>query len=190
MPQRKIANIEKIKATATDLPDLTAQQFEFLRWVLEGCTNTEAYRRAYPTVMEGNSLWVSACKMRDNPKFKAWLAAARQAHLGTAVISKENHLRELERLKEIAVETGNVGAAVQAEQLRGKVQGYHVERYEDVTPPDVLATLEFIRRLNPELARSLASQYGLNLIEKPAGERIALPVHDQPPQAAVRSKDS
>lgn len=67
-------------------------------------------------------------------------------------------MQELERLKEIAVNTGNVGAAVQAEQLRGKAAGHYVEKFEDVSKAnDPVDTLKEIARHSPDLAQQLAS---------------------------------
>jgi hypothetical protein len=65
-------------------------------------------------------------------------------------------------LKAIAIETGNVGAAVQAEQLRGKAVGHYVDKHQDVSQQsDVTQTLKDIAKLNPDLAEQLAAQHGI-----------------------------
>lgn len=161
MARRQITDKPEM-ANADGLPELTAQQMEFVRHLLEGKTATDAYRAAYNTAnMVANTVWSEASKLRHNPEVAQWLAAARTANLGSAKVTLEGHVAELERLREIALSTGNVGAAVQAEQLRGKAAGHYVEQIRDVTEADPMATLEQLSRLSPELARKLAEDNGI-----------------------------
>jgi len=145
-----------------DLPELTQQQYAFVAAVLSGKSGADAYRTAYDcTSMSPNAVWVEASRARSHPKISLWLAQARKAGLGAAVVTLQGHIQELERLREVALETGNVGAAVQAEQLRGKASGHYVERYADVTETDPMRALEEIDKLNPTLASELAKQHGI-----------------------------
>lgn len=161
--RRKITQIEG----GDDLPELTDQQRKFVEGILAGKTSSDAYRCAYDCSHSRNpSIWAAASAMRADSKVAMWLAAARKAGLGHAVVTLEGHITELERLREIAIESGNVGAAVQAEQLRGKAQGHYVERLE-VTATDPLDTLRQIAALSPDLAAKLAAAQG---IEWQAGE--------------------
>jgi len=82
------------------------------------------------------------------------------AGLGHPIVTMESHIAELERLREIALNTGNVGAGVQAEQLRGKAQGHYKENI-DITVNDPMATLREIAQLSPELAAQLAKDQGI-----------------------------
>jgi hypothetical protein len=92
----------------------------------------------------------------------AWLAAGRIAGLGTAVVTFDSHMRELERLKEIALSSGNVGAAVQAEQIRGKAAGHHVDQIRDVTEKhDPLQTLRELAAHSPDIAIAIAAANGI-----------------------------
>lgn len=160
MPQQK-------KTEAFDvgeLPDLTEQQMAFVKGVLDGQSASDAFRAAYNcenTLPE--SVWAMASRLRHNVKVVAWLDAARMAKLGSARLTLDNHMQELERLRELAVKTGNYGAAVQAEQIRGKVAGHHIERIEDVTQPrDPVQTLKEIAAASPDgpdIAARLAAQY-------------------------------
>lgn len=160
MPQNlKTAPISEV----AELPELTAQQLEFVRHLLAGKTASDAYRASYDTEnMQNPTIWVEASRLRSHPNVAIWLAAARKAKLGTAVLTKEQHMQELERLREIALDSGNIGAAVQAEQTRGKVAGHHVERVQDVTDQmDPIATLRQIEQQHgPEIAASLAAKHG------------------------------
>lgn len=138
-----------------ELPELTDQQYEFVRGILAGKTASDAYRAAYDaSKMLPNSIWCEASKLRHDPNVAQWLAAARKAHLGHAKITLDQHVQRLDELKQIAIETGNVGAAVQAEQLIGKATGHYVERLDlNVNNPDDL--LSQIREIAPELAERI-----------------------------------
>lgn len=145
-----------------ELPELTAQQMAFVKGILDGMTASDAYRAAYSTEnQKPETTWAAASRLRNDTKVAAWLAAARMANLGSATVTLAGHVAELERLREIALKTGNVGAAVQAEQLRGKASGHYVEQWRDLTEPDPLAALRQLEKLSPELARKLADQHGI-----------------------------
>lgn len=156
---------------ANDLPDLTPQQMGFVEGILSGKSAADAYRGAYDcSNMLKTSVSVAACKLKNNPRVALWLREARKAKLGTAALTLDSHVQELERLREIALESGNVGAAVQAEQLRGKAHGIYVERHADVTPPDPTRALLQLARSDPVIGRALAVKFGLEL--DPAAPRL------------------
>lgn len=154
-----------VAAQADDLPDLTAQQMKFVEGMLEGKTATDAYRAAYATEnMSNRTIWAEASRTAANRNISAWLSAARQACLGSAKVTLDGHLQQLERIREIALKSGNIGAAVQAEQSRGKASGHYVEQIRDLTDRhDPIQTLRQIATHSPELAASLAAQHGIDL---------------------------
>lgn len=160
MPRRKITEPADL-AAAEGLPDLTPQQSEFVRHVLAGKGVGESYRLAYDcSNMLPNSVWVAASRLHSDAKIKLWLSAARQACLGSAVLTREQHMAQLERIREAAMASGNIGAAVAAEQTRGKVAGHHIDRVMEV-PADVTDTLKTIAEHQPELAATLAAAHGI-----------------------------
>jgi hypothetical protein len=150
-------------ANDDDLPELTPQQMDFVRHLLDGKTASDAYRAAYSAEnMVANSIWCEASKLRHNSNVAQWLAAARTANLGSAKVTLEGHVAELERLREIALSTGNIGAAVQAEQLRGKAAGHYVEQVRDVTDKDPMEMLDRLAlEIGPEAVRKLAEDEGI-----------------------------
>lgn len=161
MARRKIdkAAAERAAAMSDDeLPDLTPQQMLFVEGLLEGKTATDAYKAAYNTSAANTVIWAEASKLRNNPKVASWLSAARKAHLGTAVVTIESHQRELERIKELAIESGNLGAAAQCEQLRGKVAGHYVDKFEDVTPSEPAKLLRDMAKMFPEILPAIAQR--------------------------------
>lgn len=144
-------------AEGEELPHLTEQQMHFVECLLAGKSASDAYRAAYNTVnMQNRTIWAEASRLRADHNVATWLSAARKAGLGRAAVTLEGHLAELERLREIALETGNVGAAVQAEQLRGKASNHYSENV-NITHSDPSNVLDEIRKLNPALADQLAA---------------------------------
>lgn len=153
----------KITDTEEDLPDLTPMQMKFCEGVLAGLSNRKAYKAAYGAgSMSNASIDVNASRLRHNAKIALWLDAARYEMLKSHACTLEGHLAELQSLKAIAVRTGNIGAAVQAEQLRGKAAGHYVELHADVSF-DPARTLKQIAELEPELARKLAQKHNIPL---------------------------
>lgn len=156
--RRKISEINQL---ANDLPDLTEQQMRFVEGILDGKKITEAYRAAYDcSAMQQNTIWAAASRLRHHYKIAAWISAARVAGLGTATVTLADHLSELARLREIAERTGNIGAAVQAEQLRGKAMGHYKETI-DVTVTDIADELKELAKVSPELAKAYADEKGV-----------------------------
>ena len=161
MARRKIVK-PSTELDGAELPDLTQQQARFVEGILSGKTASDAYRAAYDaSTMTDRSIWAEASRTRAHINVAAWLSAARKAGLGRGMVTLEGHIQELERLKEIAIDTGNVGAAVQAEQLRGKAAGHYIEQHRDLTDYDPLKTLQEIAQTSPDLAAALARQYNV-----------------------------
>lgn len=161
MAQNKKTEAEQEEDLAS-LPELTDKQSKFVTAILAGKSGADAIRESTDTSnWSQQSIWTEATKLRNNPSVRLWLRAARKSNMGAKTLTLDNHLRELERLKEIAVETGNVGAAVKAEESRGKAAGLYVEKHQDVTDHDPTRTLKEIAQHNPELASSLAKQHNI-----------------------------
>lgn len=153
--------ISEVKELANDLPDLTEQQMRFVELILSGKAITESYKIAYDcSAMQQNTIWAAASRLRSHYKISAWISAARIAGLGTATVTLADHISELARLREVAERTGNIGAAVQAEQLRGKAMGHYTERLE-VTHTDIADELKELAKVSPELAKAYADEKGV-----------------------------
>lgn len=153
------------------LPSLTDKQSKFVTAILAGKSGADAVRELTDTsTWLPESIWSEATKLRNNPSVRLWLRAARKSNMGAKTLTLDNHLRELERLKEIAVETGNVGAAVKAEESRGRAAGLYVEKHQDVTEHNPERTLREIAEHDPTLAESLARQHGIPWSAKPQSE--------------------
>jgi hypothetical protein len=167
MARRKIDKGAAERAAALvddELPDLTEKEQKFLEGLLQYKPATVAYREAFDcSNMLDTSIQVAASRLRHSSKMRLWFSAAKKAYLGTAVVTLDSHVRELDRIKEIALETGNVGAAAQCEQLRGKATGLYVDKFEDVTPSEPVKLLRDMLQYFPEIVPAIT-------------ERVARPV--------------
>lgn len=170
MARRKITTNTAIAAAAEELPDLTGQQMKFVEGLLAGKTGSDAYRAAYDcSNMASTTVTANASRLRAQSNISAWLSAARIAGLGTATVTFDSHIRELERLKEIALNSGNIGAAVQAEQIRGKAAGHHVDQIRDVTERhDPVQTVYDLAKLTGVDPHIIAAQHGVALPDEGA----------------------
>lgn len=145
----------------TELPELTEQQRNFVFAILQGNSASDAYRIAYDCQnSKPTTIWVEASRTKNLPSVALWLAAARKAYEGKASCTLEQHKSELVRLRELAIEKGNLGAAIQAENFRGRVEGHYTDRLT-VTEGDPLEFIKQIARINPTIAQQLAEREGL-----------------------------
>lgn len=174
MPRRKMTDGIDLSEVAADLPELTPQQMAFVEGILQGKSASEAYRLSYDASSMGkNSVWVEASRLRHHADVSLWIDAAKAAGFGRISCTFEDHMTELARLRGVAERSGNIGAAVQAEQLRGKVAGHYVDRIEDVTKShDPVSTISEIAALMGEdYAAAKAKEYGIAWEPGPAGEQ-------------------
>jgi phage terminase small subunit len=157
MPQNMLTEPDIDLPDGEELPALTAQQQKFVEGIVGGKTASDAYRAAYACENSmASTVWAAASRLRNDAKVSAWIAAAHKACLGSTALTLDDHLRQLERLRELALEKGNIGAAVLAEHHRGKAKGHYVDQVRDVTDHDPQRTLLEIAQHSPELAEQLA----------------------------------
>lgn len=115
---------------ATDKP-LTQKQEEFCQAVVSGMTMSEAYRSVYNTKnMTTPSVNSSAYELMRNPRITSRITSMRAPMLVGASLTLEEHLSELNRLKNIALDANKPEAAIRAEELRGKASGHYVTKIE------------------------------------------------------------
>ena len=158
MARRKIT----AASAASELPELTPQQMKFVDGIVGGLNASDAYRAAYDASgMQPNTIWARASELRSDSKVAVWIDAIKAAGFGRVSCTYDEHMTELARLRGVAERTGNIGAAVQAEQLRGKVAGHYVDQVKDLTPVSAVDTLRDIAQHSPDLAAALAAQHNI-----------------------------
>lgn len=110
---------------------LTAKQENFCLAYLETGNASEAYRRAYGAEnMAPATVNRKAKGLIDNGKIGARLQELRAPAVKKAQITLEQHLADLERLRDAALAAEKYGPAIQAEVARGKASGLHVEKID------------------------------------------------------------
>lgn len=163
MARQLITDAPDDDAPENELPQLTGQQMNFVEGILAGKTASDAYRAAYTAENSTpRTIWAEASRVNTHPGVSAWIAAGRKARLGSASVTLDDHVRELERIREIALANGNIGAAAQCEHYRGKAKGHYTENIRDVTEHDPLQTLRAIAELvGDEAAERLAKTHNI-----------------------------
>lgn len=111
---------------------LTPKMDAFCLAFLETGNRSEAYRQAYDTSkMKPETVHKRASELAMNGEVKGRIAELRAAAAEKAVVSLGEHLFDLQRMRDIALERGKYSAAISAEVARGKAAGLHSERHDD-----------------------------------------------------------
>ena len=109
--------------------ELTQKQENFCLAYIETGNASEAYRRVYDADgMKPETVNRKAKELLDNGKITARLAELRKPAIEGAKVTLEQHLKDLERLRDDAASYGKYGPAISAEIARGKAAGLYVER--------------------------------------------------------------
>ena len=110
---------------------LTPKQEAFCLAYIETGNASEAYRRSYNAgKMSASTVNRTAKELVDNPKITARLQELRAPAVEKAQITLEQHLRDLQRLRDLAEASEKYGPAVTAEMARGKASGLYVDKVE------------------------------------------------------------
>lgn len=107
---------------------LTQKQENFCLAYIETGNASEAYRRAYNAKgMKPETVNNKAYALLKKGGIGARLEELRSPVIKNAQVTLEQHLKDLEELRELAKEDGKYGPAIQAEIARGKASGLYVE---------------------------------------------------------------
>lgn len=142
--------------------ECTGQQDLFAWNIALGKTNADAYRAAYDTSnCQNNTIWVAACRLRQHPNVALRISEYQKTIGEAKIVSLEQHIASLMRIRELCIAKGNLGAAVLAENSIGKVSGHHKEQLEVSGAVDLRAELAEIEKISPKLAEDFAKQKGI-----------------------------
>lgn len=110
---------------------LTAKQEAFCIAYIETGNASEAYRRSYNAgKMKPETINRNAKALLDNNKIATRLQELRAPAVEKAQITLEQHLADLQRLRDLAEASEKYGPAVTAEMARGKAAGLYVDKVE------------------------------------------------------------
>jgi hypothetical protein len=143
---------------------LTEKQEKFCRiYATEDVTRTEAARMA--GFGEGTAAWAASRFLngRDYPHVLARVAEIKEELAKKYEVSFDGHVRQLARIRDMALEKGNYTAAVAAEKSRGQVAGLYISRSEilvgkidQMSREEVLAEIAKLQTQFPVLLDSTA----------------------------------
>jgi len=123
---------------------ITQKQELFAQAVASGMTQADAYRSAF-NVRAGtkpSSVQVSASKLMADPNIVQRVSELRAPIAQKAQITLESHLEALKDLRDRAVDSGQLSAAISAEIARGKASGVHVEKTQNEISGKLITKIE------------------------------------------------
>ena len=108
---------------------LTANQEAFVQKIIEGMSQAEAYRSAYPKQrMSDKTVWEAASRLMNNSKVLARLAELRNELAKPSIMSAQERLEWL--TERIADEGVDINAKLKAIDIMNKMQGEYVQKIE------------------------------------------------------------
>lgn len=163
---RKAKQSQRLAAVAdpeSGLPKLTRKQERFALELLSGKSTREAYRLAYDCTGSSEATIIAdSFKLSRNPQIALFIRLHQRIGLENAAISRDSHLAELARLREIAVENQQVSAGVQAEHYRGRVAGLYNDKLTlAVGPSDDAILSQLAAILGHESAEVIGEALGV-----------------------------
>ena len=123
---------------------LTAKQERFAQEVASGKSQADAYRAAYDAELsKPETIHSKASVLMADGKVAARVAELREPVVQKSQITLESHLADLQMLRDNAMESNQLSAAISAEIARGKASGVHVEKSEQtVTTKSLPASVD------------------------------------------------
>lgn len=108
---------------------LTAKQEKFVQNIIEGMSQADAYRSAYPNQkMSDKTIWESASKLMSNPKVNARLTELRNQMMKSTIMSAQERMEWLTNL--INNEEEGTNEKLKAIDIMNKMQGEYVQKVE------------------------------------------------------------
>lgn len=109
---------------------LTPKQETFALAVASGKTQSDAYREAFkvrPTT-KPETVNQQASRLMADRNISARVEELRKPIAHKVQITLESHIERLKELSDMAIEQGQMAAAIKAEELCGKAVGIYVEK--------------------------------------------------------------
>ena len=108
---------------------LTAKQEQFVQNIIQGMSQADAYRSAYPSQrMSDKTLHEAASRLMANSKIVARLAELRNELAKPSIMSAQERLEWLTRL--IMSEQETTSDKLKAADIMNKMQGEYVQKVE------------------------------------------------------------
>ena len=109
---------------------LSSREERYARLLVEGLSQSAAFRTAYPHSKRWKPEAVHSNASNLARKVSARVKEMQDEAKERSLLTLEEHMRELEDLRNKAKETENWAPAIAAEVKRGELMGYYVNRSE------------------------------------------------------------
>ena len=108
---------------------LTANQEAFVKCIIEGMNQADAYRAAYPNQrMSDKTIWEKACRLMKNDKVEARLKELRNELAKPSIMTAQDRLEWLTGIINSDDET--TSDRLKAIDLMNKMQGEYIQKVE------------------------------------------------------------
>lgn len=195
MPRAKTTHKPKLDILVNPkTKGLTEKQEKFCRiYATEDVTRTEAARMA--GFGEGTAAWAASRFLngRDYPHVLARVAEIKEELAKKYEVTFDGHVRQLAKIRDMALERGNFTAAVAAEKSRGQVAGLYISRSEilvgkidQMSREEVLAEIAKLQTQFPVLLESTAPTLDMVATQRDPSE---IPEHVSPEDAERMQKE-
>lgn len=122
---------------------LTAKQEAFVQNIIQGMSQADAYRSAYPNQrMSDKTVWETASKMMANPKVITRLEELRNELATPAIMTAQKRLEWLTEV--INSKDESTGDKLRAVDIMNKMQGQYVQKVEAKVDGDVDIHVELV----------------------------------------------
>ena len=120
---------------------LTAKQEKFVRGIIEGMTQADAYRAAYSCKrMSDKTVWENASRLMADSKVKARVQELRAELVKPGIMTAQERLRWLTEL--INSEEEGTNEKLKAIDIMNKMQGEYVQKVEANVSNEVTINIE------------------------------------------------
>jgi phage terminase small subunit len=134
---------------------LTPKHKKFCRLYVQGMSAAAAARKSGFTTNMISSKVQGSAMIRKNPLVVNHIIELLTKDKERSDVSMETHLTELSHLRDQAVDTGQVAAAISAEVSRGRAAGLYIDRKEvTVSKVENMTTEELFTRLQEIMNKS------------------------------------
>ena len=121
---------------------LTAKQEQFVQNIIQGMSQADAYRSAYPnTKMSDKTIHEAASRLMSNNKVVARLSELRRELAKPAIMSAQ---KRLEWLTEVINSEEDINAKLKAVDLMNKMTSEYVQRIEADVKSEVNINIELV----------------------------------------------
>jgi phage terminase small subunit len=118
---------------------VTPREEKFARLVVEGKSQSEAFRTVYPHSKRWKQEAVHVCASQLASKVRLRINAMQDEAKERALLTLEDHMAKLQELRDLAAASETFAPAITAEVKRGELMGYYVARSENVNTNFVIS---------------------------------------------------